>query len=253
MPIAQTEPGALSRTVRRMYSVEPLSSAAWTTSQVHSGWTMTRMPGCCLRTFSICFTVKRVWTEQWPFQSSRRARSSRLRIEAAHDLVRIPDRHLVERHAHGVGGVAAEVLIGQEQDALAARPRPFERRAGVAGGADRAAVLADERFDAGGGVDVGERHERVGDADLLELAPGDLELVGLGHVGHRAAGGEVGQDHLLVRRGEDVGALGHEVDAAEDDELGVGVLRRSGVTASTSRRCSRRSGSPRRAGSDGRG
>ncbi len=58
---------ALSRTVFRMYSVEPLSSAAWTTSHVHSGWTITRMPGCCLRTFSICFAVKRVWTEQWPF------------------------------------------------------------------------------------------------------------------------------------------------------------------------------------------
>ena len=58
----------------------------------------------------------------------------------------------------------------------------------------------------------------------FELAPGDLELVGIGHVGHRAAGGEVGQDHLLVRRGEDVGALGHEMDAAEDDEVGVAVL-----------------------------
>ena len=35
------------------------------------------------------------------------------------------------------------------------------------------------------------------------------------------AGGEVGQDHGLVGTGEDVGALGHEVDAAEEDELGV--------------------------------
>ena len=34
-------------------------------------------------------------------------------------------------------------------------------------------------------------------------------------------GGEVRQDHLLVRRGQDVRALGHEVHAAEDDELGV--------------------------------
>ena len=65
----------------------------------------------------------------------------------------------------------------------------------------------------------------------FELAPGDLDLVGLGHVGHRAAGGQVGQDHLLVRRGEDVGGLGHEVDAAEDDEVGVRVLRRSGAIA----------------------
>ena len=38
------------------------------------------------------------------------------------------------------------------------------------------------------------------DAHRLEVAPADLELVDLGHVGHRAAGGQVGQDHLLVRR-----------------------------------------------------
>ena len=50
-----------------MYSVLPLSSAACTTSHGTSGWTITRMPGCCLRTLSICSTVKRVWTEQWPF------------------------------------------------------------------------------------------------------------------------------------------------------------------------------------------
>ena len=62
------------------------------------------------------------------------------------------------------------------------------------------------------------------DAHLLEIVPAHLELVGLGHVGHRAAGGEVRQDHLLVRRAEHVGALGHEVHAAEDDELGVGML-----------------------------
>ena len=57
------------------------------------------------------------------------------------------------------------------------------------------------------------------DAHLGELAPGDLELIAGGHVGHRAAGGEIGQDDFLVRRAQDVGALGHEVDAAEDDEL----------------------------------
>ena len=59
------------------------------------------------------------------------------------------------------------------------------------------------------------------DAHRLEFLPADLELVGVGHVGHRAAGGEVGEDHLLVRRAEDVGALGHEVHAAEDDVVGV--------------------------------
>ena len=59
------------------------------------------------------------------------------------------------------------------------------------------------------------------DTHLRELAPGNLELVGGRHVGHRAAGGEVGQHDFLMRRAENVGALRHEVDAAEDDELGV--------------------------------
>ena len=62
-------------------------------------------------------------------------------------------------------------------------------------------------------------------AHLLEIAPAHLELIGLGHVGHRAAGGEVRQDHLLMRRAQHVGAFRHEVHAAEDDELGVGMLR----------------------------
>jgi hypothetical protein len=56
-----------------------------------------------------------------------------------------------------------------------------------------------------------------------QLAPADLELVGRGHVGHRAAGREIRQHHLLVRRPHDVGALGHEVHAAEDDVLGGGL------------------------------
>ena len=57
-----------------------------------------------------------------------------------------------------------------------------------------------------------------------------------GHVGHRAAGGQVGQDHadalaaalgeLLGAVGEDVGRLGHEVDAAERDVAAVAALGR---------------------------
>ena len=65
---------------------------------------------------------------------------------------------------------------------------------------------------------------RSDDAHLLELVPAHLELLGVGHVGHRAAGGEVGQNHLLMVGAQHVGALGHEVHAAEDDEFGVGML-----------------------------
>ena len=74
--------------------------------------------------FSICRTVKRVWTEQWPFHRIIRARFDGLGLEAAPDLVRIPHDHLVERHAHLVGGVAAEMLIGQEQDRARRAPTP---------------------------------------------------------------------------------------------------------------------------------
>ena len=48
-----------------------------------------------------------------------------LGIESAEDLVRIPDDHLVERDAHLVRGVAAEMLIGQEQHLLAVREAHF--------------------------------------------------------------------------------------------------------------------------------
>ena len=59
---------------------------------------------------------------------------------------------------------------------------------------------------------------------LRQVVPAHLELIGRGHVGHRTTGRQVGEDHLLVRRAEHVGALGHEVHATEDDELGVGML-----------------------------
>ena len=58
-----------------------------------------------------------------------------------------------------------------------------------------------------------------------ELFPAGLELIDRGHVGHRAAGRQVRQDHFLVRHRQHVGALRHEMDAAEHDELGVGMLR----------------------------
>ena len=55
--------------------------------------------------------MKRVWTEQCPSTGSAGALTLR-RLEAAPDLVGIPDDHLVERHAHLERGVASEVLVG---------------------------------------------------------------------------------------------------------------------------------------------
>ena len=48
--------------------------------------------------------------------------------------------------------------------------------------------------------------------------------VGVDRRGERAAGGEIGKQHGLLRR-EDRRRLGHEVHAAEDDDVGVGLRR----------------------------
>ncbi len=57
----------------------------------------------------------------------------------------------------------------------------------------------------------------------VEVFPGSFDGFQVGHVGHGAAGGEIGEDDGLVRAGEHVRGFGHEVDAAEDDGLGLGA------------------------------
>src|SRR5262249_26302558 len=58
-----------------------------------------------------------------------------------------------------------------------------------------------------------------------ELRPARAHLRLVGHVGHRAARREVRQDDPLVIAGQDVRALRHEVDAAEDDEVRLAARR----------------------------
>ena len=53
--------------------------------------------------------------------------------------------------------------------------------------------------------------------DLAEVTPGRLDRFEVGHVGHAATGGQVGQVDVDFVAGEDVGGLGHEVNAAKDD------------------------------------
>ena len=65
--------------------------------------------------------------------------------------------------------------------------------------------------------------ERVVGEDVLELFPAVGDGVEVRHVGHGAAGGKVGKDDGLVGAGEHIGGFGHEVDATEDDGLGVGA------------------------------
>ena len=92
--------------------------------------------------------------------------------------------------------------------------------------ADGPAVAAHERLQCGRGVHVGDRDDPLDVGDSGDRLPRLLDRVDVGHVGHRAAGVEVGEDHLLVVAGEDVGRFGHEVDAAEHDVLGRRRCRR---------------------------
>ncbi len=142
--------------------------------------------------------------------------------QAAVGLVGVVDHTVVEGHAHiADGGVAAQVLVGQEEDLLSLLEGPVQRALGVGGGADRAAVLAGEGLDVGGRVHVRDGHHLLGNPGLGQDVPALGYLLGRRHIGHRAAGRQVGEDHLLVVAREDVGGLGHEVDTAEDDVLRV--------------------------------
>ncbi len=97
-------------------------------------------------------------------------------------------------------------------------------------------MTPDERLEGGRGVHIGDGDDAAHVGDLGQLLPGFLDLLYVGHVGHGAPGVEVGEEHLLVGAGQDVGRFGHEMDAAEDDELGLADLGRhagepEGVTA----------------------
>ena len=66
-------------------------------------------------------------------------------------------------------------------------------------------------------VDVSHRHQIVCVDDLAEVCPGGLDRFEVGHVGHAASGGQVGQVDLDLVAREDVGRFRHEVNAAKDD------------------------------------
>ena len=115
------------------------------------------------------------------------------------------------------------MLVGQEQHALALLESPSQHGVGVGGGAYRAAVAPAEGFDAGDGVHIGYGDDFVGAEGFVQVLPGILYIIHRRHIGHRTAGGDVGQDYALVGGGEDAGGFGHKVDAAKDDVVGIGA------------------------------
>jgi hypothetical protein len=128
------------------------------------------------------------------------------------------------------------MLIREHDELLAVVPRPLHDARGVGRRAHDAAVIPDERLDRGRRVDVRHRHDAGAavldcvraHAHLGELTPAHVELIRRRHVRHGTAGRQVGKQDFLVRRAQDVGAFGHEVHAAEDDELrGTAARRRA--------------------------
>jgi len=73
--------------------------------------------------------------------------------------VGVVEDHRIERMAEGVGGVAAQVLVGHEEDLIALGQGPFEHLSCVGTGAAGAVVLAAKGLDGGGAVDVSDRDD----------------------------------------------------------------------------------------------
>src|SRR5262249_7580411 len=130
--------------------------------------------------------------------------------------------------------VATEVLIRKEHHATGPGKRPFERSFSVRRSTHDSAVLTNERFEAGGRIDVRDRRNVFGIENFAELIPGIFDLVNGRHVGHRAAGGHIREHHwdtlttalgeLFGAVGQDVGRFGHEVHAAEHDVTASAAL-----------------------------
>jgi hypothetical protein len=101
---------------------------------------------------------------------------------------------------------------------------PLQDRAAIAAGADGPAMLADESLDGGGAVHVGDGHDQLIRAALLQLLPAVQRLLEIGHVGHGAPSPEIGEDDADAWVRQDISGLSHEMNAAEDDKLDSALL-----------------------------
>ena len=205
---------------RRRRSMSPAAtySIAWV-EQPHSGWIRNSASGFSARVRAMSSGRMPAWTWHSPSQMWKRARRSGSSTQAGLALDEGAEPHVGAEEDLGLGAVLGPDVLDDPDR--------------VGGGA----AVVGLRLHLGRGVDV---HHDQG-AGVLGL-PG-AQLVGVDRVGERAAGVEVGDQHLLLGR-EDRGGLGHEVDAAEGDHLGVGGGRLARERRA-SRPCSRRRpGSP---------
>ncbi len=131
----------------------------------------------------------------------------------------VEDVGVASGEAELAGRVAGQILVGEEQHAVTLPEGPVHHLFRVGGGAHRAAVASHHGLDRQRGVDVGERHQMApGGGEALQHP---VEQGGGGHLRHDAVRAVIGQEHLLAFAGEQGGGFRHEVDAAENDEIGI--------------------------------
>src|SRR5260370_29549552 len=122
-----------------------------------------------------------------------------------------------------MAGVAAEMLVGEEENFFALLKGPIQSRGGVGAGASRAAVLPGKGLDGGGGVHVSDRNDLARIEQRREFVPTSFHLADVGHIRHGTTGVQVGKNDGLVLAAEYVRAFGHEVHATEDDIAALGL------------------------------
>src|SRR5439155_701320 len=84
------------------------------------------------------------------------------------------------------------------------------------------AMLASKGFDGRDRVHVRDGDDLRRIDERREFAPAGFHLADVGHIGHRAAGVQVGQDNDLVLTAKNISAFGHEMDTAENDVAAFG-------------------------------
>src|SRR5258708_7253653 len=145
--------------------------------------------------------------------------------DATHDHERVPDHALVQGNAHGKRGVAAKVLVRKKQELLVAFKGPAKRCRRVGRSANHSSALAAKRFDSGGGLHLGQRG--FGPALLVwevpkrGVVPAAFDPSKTPPLPPSAPPRATSpQDHPSLVS-EEIRALGHEVDTAEDNVFRV--------------------------------
>src|SRR5256885_389609 len=117
------------------------------------------------------------------------------------------------------------MLVREKQKFGRLGESPLECARGVGRCADHALTFSTKSFDRRGGIHVRNRCNAcagiISQAGSNQLLPAILYLRDFRHVGHGASGVEIRKNGDLPRAAEDVGTLGHEVHATENDVFSI--------------------------------